>query len=227
MYTTDPYPLNIGPLGHVEGLTISDIESSTVLCHYLGGIPYALPPTGLYRFRRPRPLPSEYRYGTKANPGRYNGGTGICPQPGFRAAPDMNLWDEDCLQLNIWIPSGPAPQDGWPCYFYIHGGWLQFGTANTPAAALAPLLSETDLKCCIIMPSYRLNAFGFIASRELQIEAEMNSESVGNMGFWDQRTALEWTARHIKYFGANPKNITVGGYSAGGLVHPREEIMLM
>ncbi len=61
-----------GPLGHIEGIALSSIESgSTPALHYFGGLPYALPPVGQYRFRRPRPLPEGYRYGTKASPGRF------------------------------------------------------------------------------------------------------------------------------------------------------------
>lgn len=100
-------------------------------------------------------------------------------------------------------------------YFYIHGGFLQWGDANTPPTAMAQLLSETRFECMIVMPAYRLNLFGFLAGDELAEEAAKNGESVGNMGFWDQRTALEWTANHIACFGGNPNNITVGGYSAG------------
>lgn len=48
-----------------------------------------------------------------------------------------------------------------------------------------------------------------------QAEAKRNGETAGNMGFWDQRTALEWTAKNIGFFGGDPSNITVGGYSAG------------
>jgi carboxylesterase type B len=76
-----------------------------------------------------------------------------------------------------------------------------------------PLLSETAFEAIIVMPSYRLNLFGFLSSRELQ--AETGNGSAGNMGFWDQRTALEWTAKNISYFSGDPNNITVGGYSAG------------
>lgn len=215
-YSTAPYPISVGSLGHIEGLTVSDSSNSQApLCHYFGGLPYALPPTGPYRFRRPRSLPSQFKYGTKANPSRFTGGTGVCPQPGFRSPPDKSLWDEDCLQLNIWKPAGKAPAGGWPVYFYIHGGFLQWGNANTAVTAYTPLLSETDFKCMIVMPAYRLNLFGFITSKELEVEANKNGESVGNMGFWDQRMALEWTAKYITPFGGNAKNITVGGYSAG------------
>ena len=65
------------------------------------------------------------------------------------------------------------------------------------------------------MPAYRLNLFGFLASTELQAEAEKFGEAAGNMGFWDQRTALEWTAKNVGFFGGDTSNITVGGYSAG------------
>ena len=36
-----------------------------------------------------------------------------------------------------------------------------------------------------------------------------------NLGFWDQRMALQWTYENINYFGGNASNITIGGYSAG------------
>jgi len=126
--------------------------------------------------------------------------------------------------------------NGWPVFFYIHGGWLQFGTANTPPEVGAKLLSETTFEAVIVMPSYRLNAFGFLASKELETEARENGESVGNMGFWDQRMALEWTSRNIGRFGGNRDLITVGGYSAGShsafqqlshdLDRPKEEAII-
>ena len=71
------------------------------------------------------------------------------------------------------------------------------------------------MEAIIVMPAYRLNLFGFLASKELQAEAEKFGETAGNMGFWDQRAALEWTAENISAFGGDPSNITVGGYSAG------------
>ena len=217
-YRSDPYRFDAGPLGHIEGLTVSqhsEADSSKPSCHYFGGLPYALPPVGQYRFRKARPLPEHYRYGTKANPGRFSQKTAVCPQPSWRGAGENTLWDEDCLQLNIYIPSGEVPKDGWPVFFYIHGGFLQWGSANEEPTAIAPLLSETAFRAIIVMPAYRLNAFGFLTSRELQAEAQKNGESVGNMGFWDQRLALEWTWTNIAHFGGNACNITVGGYSAG------------
>lgn len=72
-------------------------------------------------------------------------------------------------------------------------------------------MTETGFEAIIVAPAYRLNVFGFIASKELQDEAARSGEAAGNLGFWDQRTALEWTAENIGYFGGNAKNITVAG----------------
>jgi carboxylesterase type B len=65
------------------------------------------------------------------------------------------------------------------------------------------------------MPTYRLNIYGFLASQELLNEPMNRSGTVGNHGFWDQRLALQFTYTNISYFGGNPSNITVAGYSAG------------
>lgn len=97
---------------------------------------------------------------------------------------------------------------------YSDGGFLQFGTAN--GGDLTGLLSETPFNAIIVKPAYRLNLFGFLASEELLAEST-NGTPDFNVGFWDQRLALEWTYRWISYFGGDAGNITVAGYSAGML----------
>ena len=83
---------------------------------------------------------------------------------------------------------------------------------NPNDADVTAMLSETACKAIIVMPAYRLNIFGFLASSEL---SAASSEFSDNVGFWDQRLALEWTWQNISYFGGDASNITVGGYSAG------------
>ena len=96
---------------------------------------------------------------------------------------------------------------------YTDGGWLQFGTPNQQN--LTAMLGETECQCIIVCPAYRVNLFGFLASREIQQEAVARSEPVGNFGFWDQRLALEWTFKNISCFGGDAAHITIGGLSAG------------
>lgn len=88
---------------------------------------------------------------------------------------------------------------------------MQWGSVNDRPEAMAPLMSETGFEAIIVAPAYRLNLLGFMASKELQDEAVKVGEVAGNLGFWDQRMALEWTAKNIGHFGGNASNITVGG----------------
>ena len=57
--------------------------------------------------------------------------------------------------------------------------------------------------------NYRLAAFGFIYSKE--VEATHNQ----NLGLRDQRLALKWVNRHISSFGGDPEKVTIWGESAG------------
>ena len=208
------YKFRAGSLGYLEGLTLS--TESSVALHYFGGLPYALPPIGLNRFRHPRKLPSGFIYGTEACPGRFNGGGNACPQPPSRNPPDPSTVDEDCLQLNIWIPAMKAPKDGWPVLFYIHGGFLQVGSPNWKPDSLVPLLGDSAFKAIVVMPAYRLNVFGFLAGKALASEARStDTEAFDNMGLWDQRMALKWVHENVRNFNGDPSNITIGGYSAG------------
>lgn len=74
------------------------------------------------------------------------------------------------------------------------------------------MLSESPTRCIIVAPAYRLNIFGFLAVPEV---LKSCPDYAVNLGFWDQRLALQWTYENISYFGGNASNITVGGYSAG------------
>ncbi|KAH9859546.1 hypothetical protein IAQ61_011327 [Plenodomus lingam] len=210
--SSKPFIHDVQFRGIVEGLTYVNSQSEP-LCHFFGGVPYALPPVGPFRFQKPRSLPPCYRYGTKANPGRFTGGCGICPQPGDRDSDGklkVAMWDEDCLQSSIWIPCGDPPAAGWPVLFWIHGGFLQWGSPNRMDCRA--LLSESPVKCIIVAPAYRLNVFGFLAFKDM---FESCPDAEVNLGFWDQRMALQWTYENISYFGGDASNITIGGYSAG------------
>ena len=111
---TEPYTLDLQDKGFIQGLTFKNGQTNAPLCHYFGGLPYAEPPTGYYRWQKPRELAPCFRYGTSVSPGIYDKGTTMCPQ-----LPGGAEMDENCLQCNVYVPIGKPPTGGWPVYFYI------------------------------------------------------------------------------------------------------------
>ncbi|KAI1616008.1 esterase/lipase [Exophiala viscosa] len=221
--TSHPYVLNTSR-GSLKGVEHRTPFGQSVVYRF-ANVPYALPPVGSRRWRRPVPLPTDFTFNNASGqPGDYTAFGPICPQPHYNhglamienpeAAPPIdNTQDEDCLYLNIWVPAAPAPEGGWPVQFQIHGGWLQVGNAMQDHQHDPFDLIKDTTPRVIVSPTYRLNLFGFLAGEEL---ASLHEESApSNFGLWDQRCALEWTAKHISLFQGNPDNITVGGLSAG------------
>lgn len=77
-----------------------------------------------------------------------------------------------------------------------------------------------------VVVNYRLNVFGFLASKELQEEMKESPEysslspyerSIGNWGLMDQKLAFEWVRENISAFGGNARNVTAFGESAGSV----------
>ena len=56
---------------------------------------------------------------------------------------------------------------------------------------------------------YRLGAFGFLSSDEVQ------RYGAANAGLLDQQFALQWVQSYIRLFGGDPAHVTVAGQSAG------------
>ena len=194
--------------GAVAGVLSQD--SRTVIFR---GVPYAQPPVGELRFRRPQPhTPWEGVLDCKKFGPR-------CPQADL-ASMDFygkEFYDEmvppeseDCLYLNIWTPASAAPGDNLPVLFWIHGGAFMHGCGTEKEFD-----GEGFAKKGVILVSinYRVNVFGFFAHPELEKE---NTEGVsGNYGLLDQAFALNWVRENIAAFGGDAAKITLAGQSAG------------
>ncbi|PIA90596.1 Para-nitrobenzyl esterase [Cercospora beticola] len=113
---------------------------------------------------------------------------------------------EDCLYLNVYAPSTPAPCDGRPVLVWIYGGSLQFGNAGQEFYDGSSFAAYEDV--IVVTFNYRTNVFGFASSPELPITER-------NLGFLDQRAALDWVQREIHNFGGSPDKVTIFGESAG------------
>jgi len=74
-------------------------------CAFLG-IPFAAPPTGNLRWKRPAPLEAWAPAVLNATVAPPN-----CPQ--LNTATGLPIGAEDCLKLNVWTPN-PSPASGAP-----------------------------------------------------------------------------------------------------------------
>ncbi|KAE8155306.1 Alpha/Beta hydrolase protein [Aspergillus avenaceus] len=200
--------------------TIKGIQYDTKSRRY-AGIPYALPPTGEFRWRKPRPLPESFNYSSPDGaPYDATQFGEVCLQSNYSASVKNNLrqhtFGEDCLRLNIWTPvSRPDETDPkWPVMVWFHGGWFQIGDPSQEESMdPTELISTGTLNAVFVAVGYRLNVFGFLAGDALR--EETGGQEVGNYGLWDQRLAMDWVYEHIAAFGGDPENITLSGRSAG------------
>lgn len=165
------------------------------------GIPYAQPPVGDLRWEYPiRPAAKTEVYEANVD---VNGCAQECVLPPGNC-PSFGQ-SEDCLYLTVMSPEGPSSDpDGYPVFFWIHGGAYTQGAGNTPLYNGTTFAQNNVVNVVI---NYRLGALGFMAGDGM----------TGNYGLMDQRLALQWTQDNIKSFGGNPAKVTVGGQSAGAM----------
>jgi len=174
-------------------------------CSYKG-VPYAAPPVGELRWKAPREAEKRSRVLVADSFGNK------CPQiySRFTGGDDKTvLGDEDCLYLNIWRPEKSGR---FPVMFWIHGGALIQGSADSPLYHGDRLAAEKDV--VVVTINYRLGAFGFLSHPEFAEEDPRGG--AGNYGLLDQVKALEWVRDNIEGFGGDPGNVTIFGESAGG-----------
>lgn len=116
------------PDGPIVGSLVPSHYHQTEVNQFLG-IPYARPPVGELRFRRPVPVepwssPLEAKHWPNSCPQLI---TPIDGQPAFA----NSNFTEDCLYLNVWSPSVENGEDKLlPVLFFIHGGGLVFGSSS-------------------------------------------------------------------------------------------------
>ncbi len=184
-------------------------------CTVYKGVPYAAPPVGELRWRKPAP-PARWngvrrcdRFGAKSI--QFGNPNDTFYKKEFYSNPVFETpVSEDCLYLNIWVPKGwNTPL---PVAVYVHGGAFVGGAgSNLPFECSA--LAKTGV--IVVTINYRLGALGFLCHPLLAAEGE--NEAGGNLGLWDQLAAFRWVKENIGAFGGDPDNMTVFGQSAGAM----------
>lgn len=117
-------------------------------------------------------------------------------------------FDEDCLNLNIYVPERIESADKLPVFVEIHGGAYQNGSNQDHA----PQKMVRDRKVIYVSVNYRLGVLGFLYLGNVLGDVYKTS---GNNGILDLLASMKWIYENIECFGGDAKNITVLGGSAG------------
>ncbi len=176
------------------------------------GIPYAAPPIGPLRWRPPEPAAHWKGIRDATRPGSPCAQRPLTVLPGGKAILPgaSNLTgstSEDCLYLNVWTPARHAHPR--PVFVWFHGGDNIFGAGTDYDGS--KLTVEGGV--LVVTVNYRLGPLGYLALPALS--AQSPDHTSGDYGLMDQVAALRWVRSNIAAFGGNPKQVTVGGQSAG------------
>lgn len=209
----------------ISGVLEGDVET-------FKGIPFAQPPTGDLRLKKPVKYTGTYS-GLKAddysdtclqvNPmslwtilDTLLGFTKILP--GFAktalfdwAHGSVSMF-EDCLYLNVFRPKGTKPTDKLPVMAWIFGGAFLIGSAGTyPGNKLIDESVAMNQPVIFVSINHRVGPLGFLGG------AGPADEGNTNLGLHDQREGLKWIQDHIADFGGDPSKVMLFGQSAGAI----------
>jgi carboxylesterase type B len=162
------------------------------------GIPYGEKPE---RFEMPilrKYNPQTIISATERAPGCLQAAGGLSYGP-FELS---DMYEEDCLTLNIFIPKTKSSSPK-AIMVFCHGGSNQVGSASLFDGSAIAAIGDV----IVITINYRLNILGFLTPGPDMM--------AGNYGLHDQILALKWISINAKSFNGDPKRITYIGHSAG------------
>ncbi|KAF1833700.1 alpha/beta-hydrolase [Decorospora gaudefroyi] len=224
------------PLKNLEDANIVELDYLAIKpnvsdkVRFYWNIPYAATAGGGNRFRGPQPVNRTYGIGRGQKPLVWDGALGMCPRiqkidPAQRSRKDISgedvlgitaRWTEDCLSLNVFTPIDAEPGDDLPVLVNIPGGGFHLpGRSNggemvEKARREKGVDGKLDKGIVVVTMYYRNGIYGFLSGEQIAKDGDYN------MGLRDQRAALEWVQKYIRYFGGNPDHVVIMGTSAGG-----------
>jgi len=95
---------------------------------------------------------------------------------------------------------------------WIYGGGFVGGSSASPNTSGIGFAKQGIV---LVAMNYRVGRFAFFAHPALS--RERPDENKGNYAYMDQVAALQWVKRNIAAFGGHPDNVTIFGFSAGGV----------
>ncbi|KAL8565178.1 hypothetical protein ACOMHN_003965 [Nucella lapillus] len=199
-HTVCSVPVIHAPWGALRGISVQGDGGRKVNAYM--GIPYAVPPVGERRLRKPEAHPGlekgEMFEADKVMP--------ACPQRPILIGTERKT-SEDCLMLDVYVPEeeGPTSPRPYAVMVFIHGKGFVMGDAYS----YRPSKLVADGKVIVAVIQYRLGVLGFFTSGDDAVPE--------NLGLWDQNLALRWVKHNIGAFGGDPERITIFGESAGSM----------
>ncbi len=171
------------------------------------GIPYAKPPIGALRWKKPvAPDPDDCVYTAF-----FNGKTPIQTEWPTEVA-SYYPQSEDCLYLNVWVNPSYKRKDRAVMVFF-HGGSYGWGGTADPLYDGKNFVTEHP-EIVLVTVGYRTGLMGFVDFSS--VPGGDAFPDAPNLGLWDQIESLRWVQKNIRAFGGSPKRVTIFGESAGG-----------
>lgn len=171
------------------------------------GIPFAKPPVGELRWKRPEPVEDD----EAVFEAYYNGKSPIQTEWLTEQA-SYYPQSEDCLYLNVWT-NRSCDNNQKPVMVFLHGGAYGWGGTADPLYDGHNFVTENP-DIILVTVGYRIGLMGFVDLSYLEGGDEY--PDAPNLGLLDQIEALRWLRANIRAFGGDPSNVTIFGESAGG-----------
>ncbi|WWC86696.1 uncharacterized protein L201_001573 [Kwoniella dendrophila CBS 6074] len=203
--TVTIHPYN-SPL-YKDGVKVTGVHDDDNNVDRFMGIPYAEPPIGFLRWRRP--IPFNYTEDVDARH----------PAPSCLQAPNGTDigpagTSENCLFLNIYTPAGCwESEDPLPVIVYFHPSAWQWGSGTVhDGTNLVSYSQDLEKPAIFVTLNYRLGVFGWPNG------PAFDHARAGNLGMRDAIRALEWVQENIWAFGGDRHRVTLHGHSAGSVL---------
>ena len=171
------------------------------------GIPFAKPPVGALRWKKPRLAGHD----TGVYEAYYNGKSPIQTEWETERA-SYYPQGEDCLYLNIWVNTANTEKNKTVMVFFHGGSYGWGGTADPIYDGTNFVRANPDI--IMVTVGYRTGLMGFVDFSD--VPGGEDYPDAPNLGIWDQIAALRWVKKNIRSFGGNPDAVTIFGESAGG-----------
>lgn len=96
---------------------------------------------------------------------------------------------EDCLFVNVFTPTNATASSRLPVWIYIQGGGYAADSNGNYNGT--EVIARSGYDMVFVNFNYRVGAFGFLASEEVQRNGDLN------VGLLDQQEVFRWVQKYI------------------------------